>query len=59
MWLRFELGVFLLALRVDTNLATDSKVMCRDKYSGLRDVRRLLCCPPGQHNLGRRIPETV
>jgi len=58
MWLSFELCVFLLALRVDTNL-TDSKVMCRDKYSVLRDVQRLLCCPLGQHNLGQRIPETV
>jgi hypothetical protein len=58
MRLRFELGIFLLALRVDANL-TDSKVMCRDTYSRLRDVQRLLCYPPGQHNLEQRIPGTV
>jgi hypothetical protein len=56
MWLRFELGILLLAFRIDTNL-TDSKVMRRNTYSGSTNVQKLLYCHPDQHNLEQRIPE--
>jgi hypothetical protein len=55
-WLRFELGILLLAFRIDTNL-TDSTVTHRNTYKRSTNVQKLLYCHPDQHNLEQRIPE--
>jgi hypothetical protein len=57
MWLRIELNVLLRAFCVYTDL-TQQHYMPR-RYYGSTDLQKLPCCLPDQHNLERRIPETV
>ena len=59
MWLRLELNVLLRALRVYTDLKTESLYVAKGITRTQMDVQKLPCYLLDRHSLERRTPKTV